>query len=222
MYAHKVANYPKTNITRRVMMEQETIPSPSWLSKLKEESLTIGITLKLDELEKLNKTMWSATVTEAVQRAEEEDLELWKKTSKKYGSMNGGIKLKEYCIKLNSEDSMNILKLRLGMTPAKANYRNMHKDTICPKCLEEEETSEHLISCNMEKTINNTNCMSNFKNNIENAEITEIAKLKNLSMLLSKSILSRASALDASHPPTNDAATPSDEGGDLDEDMDTK
>ena len=113
--------------------------------------------------------------------------------------MKGEIKLKKYCQKLNSQDSIRILKLRIGMTEAKSNFRNMHTNIDCNKC-GKIETAEHLINCNMKNTKENKNTMLNFDDKIKNIETTKISILKNISVLIKNSLKVRASQ-EASPPP---------------------
>ena len=213
MYLHKLINYPEENLTRRILMEQTTMPSPTWISKLQLESLTTGISIDLEELKSIGKEKWVKTINEAMQKAEDQDLVEFRKTSKKYGDMQGTVKAKEY-IKMSTEESMNILKLRLGMTAAKANYHNMYNETSCRRCKKENETAEHLIKCNMDNTEENHELMSNYQELIQKIETSEISKLKMLSVLVSQSIV-RASTLDASHPPLDSYEEQHMEGGDL-------
>ena len=199
LFLHKILLYPEDHITRQILMEQRSIPSPTWLSKLEEEVLPIGIEINLEEIKMKPKETWGKEIKNKIKINQEKELKEWKKTSKKYGEMKGEIKLKKYCQKLNSQDSIRILKLRIGMTEAKSNFRNMHTNIDCNKC-GKIETAEHLINCNMKNTKENKNTMLNFDDKIKNIETTKISILKNISVLIKNSLKVRASQ-EASPPP---------------------
>ena len=65
---------------------------------------------------------------------------------------------KEYLSKLEFNKSIDMLKIRLNMIETKCNYKGSYKNNIkCELCLEENDTTEHLINCKMLTTnINNT------------------------------------------------------------------
>ena len=114
---------------------------------------------------------------------EEIDLSEWKKTSKKYGSMHGEIKLRKYCTKLNSNNSLLILKARIGMIEAKANFKNMHADTKCGRC-GEEETTEHLVKCYiMDPTEQDKNTMQKFSYHIQNIDKITLSTQKSINVI---------------------------------------
>lgn len=217
MYIHKIINYPDENLTKNVLLQQRLIPSPSWLSKLQEECQTIGIELDFDQIALTGKQKWVVYIDKIIKKSEEEELVEWMKDSKKYKCMQPRIKLKEYCVKLPTVNAINILKARLGMIHAKDNYHNMYKDISCPICKNQVETTEHLISCNMEKTDNNLKLMQNYNSIIKNIEQSKIKEVQKLSILLAKSIERRASTLDASPPPPplHSESVQQMEGGDL-------
>ena len=181
-------------------MEQKHISSPTWLSKLQNEAASIDIEINLEEVQNNTKEGWMKAARKKIMDKEESNLVEWKKTSKKYGDMNGEITLREYCKNLNSHDGMLILKARLGMVEAKANYKNMHHNTSCGKC-GQTETTEHLITCYMENTPENEILMQNFSNDIKNIDKVNISHIKNISGLLAKSLKIRASTREASAPP---------------------
>ena len=53
----------------------------------------------------------------------------------------------EYIGKCRMEEVKTIMKVRLNMTELKANFRGKYRDTICPACEKDEETTEHVIRC---------------------------------------------------------------------------
>ena len=47
--------------------------------------------------------------------------------------------------KLNRNDCSTIFRARTRMLNVKNNYRNMHSNNICRKCLNTDETQEHVL-----------------------------------------------------------------------------
>ena len=46
-----------------------------------------------------------------------------------------------------------IMKLRLNMTELKANFCGKYLDRICPACGKENETTEHVVQCDVYKEL---------------------------------------------------------------------
>ena len=61
---------------------------------------------------------------------------------------------KEEYLKIgNEEQCSNIMKFRLNMIEAKANYKNKYKDLMCLGCKKEVESTEHIIRCEKYKEL---------------------------------------------------------------------
>ena len=70
--------------------------------------------------------------------------------------------MKEYIKKGNTDEIKDILKIRLHMQDVKENQPKNDTDTICPICRKEEDTTEHVLDCDVElekgkHTIGNSN-----------------------------------------------------------------
>ena len=50
----------------------------------------------------------------------------------------------------NTDDIKDILEIRLYMWDVKKNYPKNDTDTICPICGKEEDTTEHVLDCEVE------------------------------------------------------------------------
>ena len=50
----------------------------------------------------------------------------------------------------NTDDIKDILKIRLHMWEVRKNYPKNNTDTICPICRKEEDTTEHVLDCEVE------------------------------------------------------------------------
>ena len=58
--------------------------------------------------------------------------------------------MKEYVKKGNTDDIKDILKIKLHMWDVKKNYPKNDTDTTCPICRKEEDTTEHVLDCEVE------------------------------------------------------------------------
>ena len=50
----------------------------------------------------------------------------------------------------NTDDIKDTLKIRLHMWEVRKNYPKNNTDTICPICRKEEDTTEHVLDCEVE------------------------------------------------------------------------
>ena len=55
--------------------------------------------------------------------------------------------MKEYIENGNADDIKDILKIKLHMWNVKKNYPKNDTNTICPICRKEEDTTEHVLDC---------------------------------------------------------------------------
>ena len=62
-------------------------------------------------------------------------------------------KTEEYIKTSNIETSTQIMKLRLNMVEARANYKANNTSVTCGACKEEDETTEHLLQCKKYKEL---------------------------------------------------------------------
>ena len=60
------------------------------------------------------------------------------------------LQMKEYIKKGNTDDIKDILKIKLPMWDVKKNYPKNDTDTTCPICRKEEDTTEHVLDCEVE------------------------------------------------------------------------
>ena len=115
--------------------------------------------------------------------------------------MNPAGKIQNYILQLNRDEARAILLERLGMTKVKSNYKNMYNSTKCRKCNIREETTLHLIKCQLDGAPAYKETVENYENIIWNIESQTTQKLKEIGGLLSFVQKFLASTIDAA-PPT--------------------
>lgn len=166
MYLHRVLNLPPNNITRKVLLEQQTMPGNTWLSdiqiKIQKLGLGIGTIEKIGELSKIE---WKKLTTEAIFSKEKTERSEWMQHSTKCKNLQLTEKIiPPYIHELNPEDSWILLKTRIGMINLKTNYKNSTSDEKCPLCSMEPDNLEHLFACKklpQSKIYSNTKMYSN-------------------------------------------------------------
>lgn len=89
-------------------------------------------------------------------------------------------KKNEYLTQCSGKSCETIMKLRLDMLPARNNFKTMYDTTKCQACKEQVETSKHLLTCKVYKSITSHNI------NINNYEskINEINWLKEVALII--------------------------------------
>ena len=108
------------------------------------------------EIQVLSKYKWEKIINKKLWEHENEELKDWIKGSTKCKKIkNPSMNRKLYTEKLIPEEAMTILEARLGMTKVKANYKNMHSNTLCDLCKNETEDLKHLITCQENMNITN-------------------------------------------------------------------
>ena len=55
--------------------------------------------------------------------------------------------MKDYVRECRMDVVKEIMKIRLNMTELKPNFRGKYLDRLCPACHEEEESTEHVVQC---------------------------------------------------------------------------
>ena len=77
--------------------------------------------------------------------------------------------MKEYIKNGNTDDLKDIIKIRLHMWNVKKNYPKKDRHTICPICGKEEDTTEHVLDCDVE--------LEKGKHTIRNSKINHWKKI---------------------------------------------
>ena len=150
LYLHKLVHYPESYIAKQVLLAQIEKPGPTWWNSILQIGQEIGQEINLENISKISKYSWKKQIKEKLQNYHLKNLKNWTITSKKCKNMNPKGKIQDYLIHLNRDEARAILLERLGMTKVRSNYKNMFNSTICQKCNVEEETTIHLIKCQLD------------------------------------------------------------------------
>ena len=201
LYLHKLINYPDTNTAKQVLLTQIDKPGPTWWKSILLIGEKIGQEIDIEKISKLSKNQWKKEIREKLQNHHVNNLKEWVKTSKKCKNINPKGKIQDYIIQLNRDEARAILLERLGMTKVRTNYKNMFNSTICQKCKIEEETTLHLIKCQLDGAPAHKEAVKDYEHCIWNIESQTPQKIKEIGGLLSLVQKFLASKIDAA-PPT--------------------
>ena len=154
MYFHHLIHSDERRITRRILVNQIKgkgkgktfyMGVEKWLDKF-------GLPKNEKEITEITKSKWKKIVKEKIDEIVKEVIEEKRKTMKKLRFITRHGK-QEYVEKFKMEKVREIMKMRLNMAELKANYRGKYKDTLCPACRIEEETTEHALECSEYKRL---------------------------------------------------------------------
>ena len=153
MYLHLLLNSEENRIARKIIVNQKNGEELKknwyneinyWLQKLelKEEESKITTMLKSE---------WKKVVKERIFEAVKEEVTEKLQTTKLRFVEDIG--KKEYVRECRMEEVKEIMKIRLNMTELKPNFGGKYRDRLCPACQEEDETTEHVVQCQVYKSL---------------------------------------------------------------------
>ena len=135
MFIHRVLNMPETNITRKIMKEQQNMAGNNYIENAKMILEELKINIKMEEMENIWKSKWKITVSKAIIKNEQEKFDKWIKTSKKCEKLTGeAFGMKKYILEMDAQESEIILKKRLGMLEIKENFKQKDTNLMCDSC----------------------------------------------------------------------------------------
>ena len=187
-YFHRILNLPDENITRKVMMQQLSLPENTWL----DETLSLCRKLKLcDEIDSITnvpKNMWKKLIEQAVEKDETEKLEQWAGQSKKYSSATLTVNKKSYIKYLPPALGVVMLKARTGMINVKVNYKNLYNDDLCRKCGIHTEDLQHILRCRNKLSTEENQLISDTPAILRNIDKADPVRVVALAQMIYKEI----------------------------------
>ena len=127
--------------------------------------------LELDEIRSWSKNECKRIMKKKVKEVIQKKLEDAKKDMTKMRFLKS-FEIENYIDKVNYDECVTVLKLRLNMIETKCNYKGkFQNDLSCPLCKTALDTTEHLIECQGLKVVNKITLTSNISNpNVELAK----------------------------------------------------
>ena len=163
-------NSDKRREIKKVVQEQEASGyERCWFGNLKSEGRTVDIEITEELVKGKRKSKWKKEVKSKIKIAVEKKMEEKKQQSKKMRFL-GKKGCETYLNEVFNDDARLALKIRLNMVEWVAG--NVGKRESCPVCEVEEDTTEHVLLCEL---IENGNV--SIKDLEEGKAMAEIVKL---------------------------------------------
>ena len=147
MLLHHLLNSDETRIARKIILLQKDKEYPNcWYSEIKELSENYKLDISTPRIMKMTKSAWKKEIKTQI-KTEVERMDTFKCTGTKMRFLaSHNYEKQDYLEKLPHDLAILIIKLRLNMIKAKANFKNSYSNIQCDMC-EEEETTEHILIC---------------------------------------------------------------------------
>ena len=148
MFFHHLIHSEEKRITRKILINQMEGDGKenTWYKGVEEWLEKLQLEKREQDIIKIKKSEWKKKVKEQLGAWVKEEMEEQKIRMKKLRFTNTNGK-QEYIDKCRMEQVKKIMKVRLNMTELKSNFKGKYKDSMCPACEKEEETTEHVIKC---------------------------------------------------------------------------
>ena len=142
-------------MAKKILTDQiEQQRNNCWYSELKEQMEKYEIFDEIEQIKCYKKSKWKKLVKDKIQQYVNKEYQRESKSMKKLRFVNEKqVKRKEYIEVCTTHEIENIIKMRLNMQIFKCNFKGKDKETECPSCKEEQDTTEHVcISMRGNKT----------------------------------------------------------------------
>ena len=146
MFVWSLVNSSEDRIARKLLLRQSKSRNENYYNEVRKDAETLG--LKLDGLEEKTKLEWKNNIKREIEvKIVEEVMEEKKKMKKLRFVCKRYTQPEDYVTTMKIQEVAQIMKVKLNMLEAKANFPNKYIDRICIMCHKEEETTEHLFQC---------------------------------------------------------------------------
>ena len=153
MFFHHLIHSDEERISRKILINQiqSQDKNVTWWMTVRQWLNKLQLQREVTEVITIPKSSWKKMVKEKLNKFVGELL-LQQNKNKTKGRFQLDFAKKEY-LQLPMNEVKNIMKIRLNMVEVKANFKGKYKDTICPACKKENETTEHVIKCSEYKKL---------------------------------------------------------------------
>ena len=135
-------------LTKTVLLEQTSLPGPTWLSETIENMKNLKIDMTLNNIKEMSKQKWKKMIKDRLIESEIDTIQAERKNMSKGKHLGPPtMNTSKYLEVLQFEDAITTLKVRCGMSNVKMNYKNNHQSLTCDMCHTEAETTIHLLKC---------------------------------------------------------------------------
>ena len=169
MMLYDIMHEKNENRLIKGVVEQQKEKNFGWYKEVKGMAKSYQINVG-EEIKRQSKKEWKKEVRKKIRKKIEERIREEIRDKKKLRNVRmEKWERRKYIMECTAEECKNILKIRLNMVNARANYKGTYGgDTKCRACKTEEETTEHLIDCEQYKRL--VGCSRNMDVMTENIE----------------------------------------------------
>ena len=168
MLYHNIINSREDRLCRKVIEQQQNVQDEDTfynVTKRYFEQLGMDITaarsMPKSELKRKLKTGLNSRTSNAITAS-------LHKTKMRFIAASDNLETSKYMDNLTGSEALKALKTRLNMQPVYGNYKgDISKPRLCQFCMEEDDTTEHLLSC---KVLETSLCADHLSNE-EDAEL---------------------------------------------------
>ena len=147
MWYHRLMNSEENRKAKNILDELMN-GTENWYTELEQYAKENQININEHYIKSQSYNQYKNHVKETIQLKLIRELQIAKETHTKLRSINPG-KRQEYIEQCSIHEASSIMKIRLHMVHARANYGG----GMCRSCGKEEETTEHVLSCQSEGTL---------------------------------------------------------------------
>ena len=145
MLFHNIVQSEDKRLIKEIVQDQLKAPyGQCWTMGIKSICEKYGI--DIEKLKAREKKVVKKEIKEKIIKDIEKSVNDKKQEMKKLRWVKGFGK-ETYMKDLSTEDAMLIMKTRLNMIEVKSNFRGKYKTEVCELCEQEEDTTEHLFTC---------------------------------------------------------------------------
>ena len=153
MLYHNIIHSGEKRLCRKIIKDQEkNEEEDTFYHETKVYFNKIGIDIK--DVDTMLKSQLKKTIKE---RLSNRMVDVIKKTmhmtKSRFQNVPTKLETKKYINNLSGTESLKTLKTRLNMQPVYGNFKcDITKQRVCQHCNEEDDTTEHLVSCKIFET----------------------------------------------------------------------
>ena len=145
MLYHNLMNSDEERLGRLVVEAQEASGfDECWYGEMKREAEEIGVKVSKDKVQGKKKSSWKREVKMKIVEAMEKEIKEKQKSSRKMRFLKSAA-ANTYLKEIYNEDARMAMKIRLNMIEWIDG--NMGKESACPLCKQEADTTEHVFVC---------------------------------------------------------------------------
>ncbi len=153
MYLHHIIHSGDERIIKKMVIKQQHLQThdnddETWYGELSNRVRPMDIDTSPHLVKKKKKSEWKKEIKQKLHKVIEKEFttETQQKTKLRF-QRGKSFKKEEYIEQCDAETCRKIMCLRLNMVQCKSNFKNANEDTSCVVCKANEETTEHLLTC---------------------------------------------------------------------------